>query len=326
MTFNPTSPGTPTPVTVLFVHEGIIVGVACPSPSQCTAADGFGRVATFNPISPGSPTPITVDSDGLNGLACPSTSQCTAVDGLGREVTFNPVSPGTPTPTTIFDGYSLGPVACPSADQCTVVTDGYQLTGFSKVATTTTVRCSPSVLAPGDATVCTATVTQTPSGGRATPTGKVSFSNSGTGGFPGSPCTLSGSGASASCAVFFTSFARGGQGITASYGGDDSHSASSGGTFLLVALPPSTNGCVVHGHGRITAANGDQASFRLLVAASPPRGAAFYRDWGPADAMRLGSTSVDGADLQHRCQHGPARSEARASAVAARSSTASTFG
>jgi hypothetical protein len=93
--------------------------------------------------------------------------------------------------------------------------------------------------------------------------------------------------------VFFTSFARGGQGITASYGGDDSHSASSGGTILLVALPPSTNGCVVHGHGRITAANGDRANFRLLVAASPPQGAQFYRDRGPADAMRLGSTSVD---------------------------------
>jgi hypothetical protein len=50
---------------------------------------------------------------------------------------------------------------------------------------------------------------------------------------------------------------------------------------------------VVFGHGRISAANGDRASFRGLVAASPPRGVEFYRDNGPASAFRVGSTSVD---------------------------------
>ena len=62
---------------------------------------------------------------------------------------------------------------------------------------------------------------------------------------------------------------------------------------MLVALPASTNGCTVFGHGRINAANGDRASFRARVAANPPTGAAFYRDSGPADAFRLRSTSVD---------------------------------
>jgi hypothetical protein len=49
----------------------------------------------------------------------------------------------------------------------------------------------------------------------------------------------------------------------------------------------------VFGHGRITAANGDRASFRGLVVASRPRGAELYRDNGPTNPIRLASTSVD---------------------------------
>ena len=60
---------------------------------------------------------------GLNGVACPSTTQCTAVDANGQQVTFNPNSPGTPTPTTIDVSDLIG-VACPSAVQCTAV-DGF---------------------------------------------------------------------------------------------------------------------------------------------------------------------------------------------------------
>lgn len=158
--------------------------------------------------------------------------------------------------------------------------------------TATAVTCAPSVFAPGGATVCKATVTDTASSGPTTPTGKVSFTNSGSGTFGGSPCTLSASGASATCSVFFSSFPIGGQTITAIYSGDTTHAASSGTMMVAVALPASTRGCVVYGHGRITAANGDKASFRGLVAATPPAGAELYRDNGPADAFRLVSTSV----------------------------------
>ena len=157
----------------------------------------------------------------------------------------------------------------------------------------TSASCSPRAFAPGDATVCRATVTDTGSRGQSTPTGTVSFTNSGGGRFVGNPCTLSGNGPSASCAVFFTAFPRGGRIIAAGYGGDATHSASSAITGVTVAVPASTTGCVVFGHGRITAANGDRASFRGLVAATPPRGVEFYRDNGPADAMRVVSTRVD---------------------------------
>ena len=189
---------------------------------------------------------------------------------------------------------------------------GIAVTPLPRVhSTSTTVSCSPGVFAPGDATACKATVTDTVSGTGTIPTGTVSFTNSGAGGFFGSPCALFGTGSSASCVVFFTSFTRGGRIIAASYGGDATHSASSAFTGVTVAVPASTAGCVVFGHGRITAANGDKASFRGLAAATPPRGVDFYRDKGPEDAMRVVSTSVDavtcGADAARASVFGTAR-------------------
>jgi hypothetical protein len=159
--------------------------------------------------------------------------------------------------------------------------------------TSTSVTCSPSTFAPGDATACTATVMDTASSGQSTPTGRVGFASSGAGGFLGSPCTLSGSGASASCAVLFSSFPRDGQAITASYGGDATQGTSTGITLVAVEVPASTDGCLVLGHGRVTAANHDRTSFRGLAVASPARGAEFYRDNGPANPIRVVSTSVD---------------------------------
>jgi hypothetical protein len=63
---------------------------------------------------------------------------------------------------------------------------------------------------------------------------------------------------------------------------------------LAYAVGPATaSGCGAGGHGQITAANGDQSSFRALAASPPPRGAEFYRDNGPAQAFRLRSLSLD---------------------------------
>ena len=204
--------------------------------------------------------------------------------------------------TDIDRGRGLSAVACPSSSQCTAVdNDGYEITGVSQPhPATTSVSCSSSVFAPGDATVCRATVTDTAGSGQTAPTGNVSFTNSGTGRFFGSPCTLSGGGASASCAVVFTSFVHGGQVITANYGGDASHGASSGTTLVLVALPGSSSGCLLAGHGQITAANGDRAHFAMLVAATPTLGAERYRDKGPATPFRLRSTTVDALTCSRR--------------------------
>jgi DNA-binding beta-propeller fold protein YncE len=102
------------------------------------------------------------------------------------------------TPATIATGgaakgLAVGPLPAPTKDP-----------------TFASVSCSPSVFAPGDAAACKATVTDAAGSGQRTPTGTVSFTTSGAGGFFGSPCTLAGRDASASCTVFFTSFARGG--------------------------------------------------------------------------------------------------------------------
>ncbi len=206
------------------------------------------------------------------------------------------LSPKTPAIVTAGDGpfgIAVGPLP------------------LAKRATSTSVRCAPSRFAPGDSTVCRATVTDTAGSGQSTPTGTVGFTHSGSGSLYGSPCTLSGSGVSASCWVFFSSFPRGGQAIIASYTGDSEHSTSTGATLVSVAVPASTSGCLVFGHGRITAANGDQASFRGLAFAKPPRGAEWYRDNGPAKPFRLLSTRVDAvtcsADASRASVFGKAR-------------------
>jgi hypothetical protein len=141
VTFDPGSPGTPTPT---MIDESYPDSLACPSATQCTAVDELGGEVTFDPASPGSPTPVTIDSidagertatNGLVDVACPSVSQCTAVDSGGYEVTFNPLSPGTLTFAMInanppqggvgqYPGSNRQAVACPSVRQCTVV-DSY---------------------------------------------------------------------------------------------------------------------------------------------------------------------------------------------------------
>lgn len=132
VTFDPTSPGTPTPTNLGVGVDGYgLNGVACPSTNQCTAVGYEGQEVTFDPTSPGSPTPIKIDDDNydLDKVACPSIAQCTAVDDDRQEVTFDPTSPGGAAPTLINPapgypagtGFGLLGVACPSTGQCTAV-------------------------------------------------------------------------------------------------------------------------------------------------------------------------------------------------------------
>jgi hypothetical protein len=62
---------------------------------------------------------------------------------------------------------------------------------------------------------------------------------------------------------------------------------------LAYAIGPAPAECSVVGHGRITTARGDQASFRGLAATPPPRGGERYVDTGPAEALHLTSLSVE---------------------------------
>src|SRR5207244_830074 len=78
VTFNPTRPGRPTPITI----AGLKRSIACPPWSGFTGEC------------------IEEGGGALSGLACPTSSQCTAVDLGGRTVTFNP---GLPLALTVSD-------------------------------------------------------------------------------------------------------------------------------------------------------------------------------------------------------------------------------
>jgi hypothetical protein len=100
--------------------------------------------------------------------------------------------------------------------------------------------CSPNPVMAGGWTTCTATVTNrgTPS----TPTGTVAFTASG-GTFSARSCTLSGSGVSSACQARYTPTAGVSyRTITARYGGDSTHTASTESTMIFVfVLPHLTN-------------------------------------------------------------------------------------
>ena len=140
LTFDPTSPGMPTPVS-LDSSAGVLA-LVCPTIGQCTIVDTSGREVTFDPESPATPTPVTVDSAPLNALlsvSCPSTTQCSATDLGQRVVTFNPLSPGTPSSTALV-GLHIGrnPVVCPSTTQC--ITFGFPALTFDPGAPTNQTR------------------------------------------------------------------------------------------------------------------------------------------------------------------------------------------
>jgi hypothetical protein len=106
--------------------------------------------------------------------------------------------------------------------------------------TTTSVTCTPGTVVVAGATTCTATVADTATTGQTVPTGTVTFSSDTSGGAftPAPSCTLSATGTAgqASCPVTYTptQVGSGTQTITASYGGDIEHTASSGTTAETV--------------------------------------------------------------------------------------------
>src|SRR5207249_10934456 len=99
------------------------------------------------------------------------------------------------------------------------------------------VTCTPSTVDVGGSTSCKATVQDTASGNKSSPTGTVSFTSSGTGTFTGSPCTLVvESGNKSSCSVTYSPSAGGTHTITGAYSGSATHASSSGSTDVTAML------------------------------------------------------------------------------------------
>src|SRR5207249_5258593 len=104
-------------------------------------------------------------------------------------------------------------------------------------STSTSVTCTPSTVDVGGSTSCKATVQDTASGNKSSPTGTVSFTSSGTGTFTGSPCTLVvESGNKSSCSVTYSPSAGGTHTITGAYSGSATHASSSGSTDVTAML------------------------------------------------------------------------------------------
>src|SRR2546428_8421827 len=106
----------------------------------------------------------------------------------------------------------------------------------AKDYTSSSVTCSPSTIASGDKSTCTATVPDTTTSSN-TPTGPVSFMSSNPGvGTVATYCTLS----AGTCAADFAGAAAGTTTITGTYGGDPTHTGSVGRYDIIITTPNGT--------------------------------------------------------------------------------------
>src|SRR5439155_1037929 len=107
----------------------------------------------------------------------------------------------------------------------------------AKRSTSTSVGCRAASVVVGQATTCTAAVSDTDTSTRRTPAGTVSFGTSRAASFRSPSCTLSGTRGTASCSVPHTPTALrpSTQTITATYGGDTTHGGSAGTTTVTVS-------------------------------------------------------------------------------------------
>src|SRR6266568_3109214 len=243
----------------------IMVGQRQTSATISCSPTGFGVdqacTATVTDNAPGTlVTPVGDVSFTTNSTGTFSSNSCT-LSGTGTsgvascQVTYTPIAVATHTITGTYSG-----------DTIHLSSQGSASIGFGKDSTTTSVNCSPSSVAINQATTCTVTITDTSSVGPTAPTGTVSFTSNGGGSFTGSPCSLVGqTGTSSSCQVNYTPTSGAGtHGITATYNGDATHSASSTSFSLTVTLRTtattvscSPNGVVVNQATNCTAVVAD---------------------------------------------------------------------
>jgi hypothetical protein len=110
----------------------------------------------------------------------------------------------------------------------------YEFQPAGATLTTASVNCTASAVIYRANLSCTVTVTD--GSGSSTPTGSVNWATSGSGIFTTSPCTLSGSGGTATCSVTYVPRAvdAGSHLITANYAGDGNFQPSSGSKSVTV--------------------------------------------------------------------------------------------
>jgi hypothetical protein len=182
-----------------------------------------------------------------------------------------------------------------------------------KAGTSTSVSCAPNPVVVGQATQCTATVSDT-SSTPSTPTGSVSFGSNSSGSFgSGGSCTLSGSGAQVSCAVSYTPAAvgTGAHMIAASYAGDGGHVGSNNSTNVAVTAPNAS--LKITYFAAAADRHGDAAAAATFTDTNPPAKVSQYTGtiyWGDnssptaASFVRLGQHGFAAAGVHHYAKPG----------------------
>lgn len=218
-------------VTTKTIHY-TVKGVPTKTQVACTPAMKFiGQTTTCT---------ITVTNTGNTAYAAPigsvslgaapssglSAGSCTLVpSGVSAscQVSDAPSSPGT---QTVSATYPAGDTFAASAGHTSVV---------ARDPTKTAVSCLQTALTVGTATTCTATVTDT-AANPATPAGVVKFTAPIADTLDGTSCTLSGTGASASCQTTFTAGAAGSAVVAGNYAGASTEAPSSASRTLKITL------------------------------------------------------------------------------------------
>jgi PKD repeat protein len=203
--------------TALVCTSPVVVNQA----SSCTA--------TVSDTSPGTAVTatgsVTFNETGPGGSS--SFTTCTLTSG-SCSVTFTATTTGTALITGSYGGDAAHETSTSAATSVTV----------NPRATSTTVVCTSPVIV-NQASNCTATITDSSSGGSVTPTGNVTFVSDSPGTFSAANCTLAAiSTGVTGCSVLYTPGVSGNNLITGSYSGDTVHLASSGTSTVTVGQRP----------------------------------------------------------------------------------------
>jgi hypothetical protein len=211
-----------------------------PNPVPIGGATSCTAIVTDTVAGGTAPTGTVAFTSDTSGGSFSSNSCTLAPDStIGQAtcvVSYTPGQTGSGTQQTITAAYDGDSSHAASSGQAALI--------LTVRTTSTVLTCSPHTVTIGQATSCTATVTDATSSPTA-PTGTVTFTSDTSGGtFSSSSCTLAAGSTSgqASCAVSYTpgQVGFGTQNITAAYGGDSSHTASSDEAQLAVTLRVTT--------------------------------------------------------------------------------------
>jgi hypothetical protein len=96
--------------------------VSCPTPTFCTAIDGWGQAFTYNGNTWSGPVGLENSGD-LQAISCTTSRFCAVVDLSGNALTFDGSAWSGPTyvDPEVHTGYGFTGVSCPTAAACMAV-------------------------------------------------------------------------------------------------------------------------------------------------------------------------------------------------------------